>query len=54
MGMGFSRLLPRIVDSLVSLLENGGDKEPDIIEQVYSMILENSVMGVSYYSFLFW
>ncbi|XP_027937625.1 small subunit processome component 20 homolog isoform X2 [Vigna unguiculata] len=31
----FVPLLPRIVDSLVSLLENGGDKEPDIIEQIF-------------------
>ncbi|KAK8473806.1 hypothetical protein PHAVU_001G253000 [Phaseolus vulgaris] len=31
----FVPLLPRIIDSLVSLLENGGDREPDIIEQIF-------------------
>ncbi|KAL2955225.1 hypothetical protein AAZX31_18G015600 [Glycine max] len=31
----FVPLLPRIVDSLVSLLESGGDREPDIIEQIF-------------------
>ncbi|KAI3424603.1 uncharacterized protein J3R85_010481 [Psidium guajava] len=31
----FSPFLPRIVDSLVSLLENGADKEPEIIEQIF-------------------
>ena len=30
----FVRLLPRIVDSLVSLLEGGADRESEIIEQV--------------------
>lgn len=54
LGMEFARLLPRIVESLVSLLENGGDREPDIIEQVYLMILENIVMGLSCFFFLFW
>lgn len=34
MYMGFARLFPRIVDALVSLLESGADREPDIIEQV--------------------
>nr|KYP57020.1 U3 small nucleolar RNA-associated protein 20 [Cajanus cajan] len=32
----FVPLLPRIVDSLVSLLESGGDREPDIIEQIFT------------------
>ena len=32
--VGLARLLPRIIDSLVSLLQSGGDREPDIIEQV--------------------
>ncbi|XP_061369187.1 uncharacterized protein LOC133312060 isoform X1 [Gastrolobium bilobum] len=32
----FVPLLPRIVDSLVSLLETGGDREPDIIEQIFT------------------
>ncbi|KAF7849855.1 hypothetical protein BT93_L0220 [Corymbia citriodora subsp. variegata] len=31
----FFPFLPRIVDSLVSLLENGADKEPEIIEQIF-------------------
>ncbi|KOM39691.1 hypothetical protein LR48_Vigan03g307300 [Vigna angularis] len=31
----FVPLLPRIVESLVSLLENGGEREPDIIEQIF-------------------
>ncbi|WVZ05123.1 hypothetical protein V8G54_018469 [Vigna mungo] len=31
----FVPLLPRIVESLVSLLENGGDREPDSIEQIF-------------------
>jgi len=53
MDIGFSSLLPRIVDSLVSLLESGGDREPDIIEQVYSIILENVLMSLSC-SFLLW
>ncbi|KAI4344958.1 hypothetical protein L6164_012131 [Bauhinia variegata] len=29
-------LLPRIVDSLVSLLESGADREPEIIEQIFT------------------
>ncbi|KAK7386209.1 hypothetical protein VNO78_26260 [Psophocarpus tetragonolobus] len=29
------RLLPGIVDSLVYLLQSGGDREPDIIEQIW-------------------
>lgn len=29
-----SSFLPRIADSLVSLLESGADREPEIIEQV--------------------
>ncbi|CAL0327253.1 unnamed protein product [Lupinus luteus] len=32
----FVPLFPRIVDSLVSLLESGGDREPDIIEQIFT------------------
>lgn len=32
----FVPLLPRVVDSLVSLLESGGDREPDIIEQIFT------------------
>lgn len=32
--IGFARLFPRIVDSLVSLLKSGAAREPDIIEQV--------------------
>ncbi|RDY00034.1 Small subunit processome component 20-like protein, partial [Mucuna pruriens] len=32
----FVPLLPKIVDSLVSLLESGGDREPDIIEQIFT------------------
>ncbi|GAU23591.1 hypothetical protein TSUD_385790 [Trifolium subterraneum] len=36
MDMGFARLLPRIVDSLASLLESGADREPDIIEQIFT------------------
>ncbi|CAL0327174.1 unnamed protein product [Lupinus luteus] len=31
-----ARFFPRIVDSLVSLLESGGDREPDIIEQIFT------------------
>ncbi|KAK3414700.1 hypothetical protein EUGRSUZ_H00030 [Eucalyptus grandis] len=31
----FFPFLPRIVDSLVSLLENGADKETEIIEQIF-------------------
>jgi len=53
MDMGFARLLPRIIDSLVSLLENGGDREPDIIEQVYSMILEMLLWGYLAVPFFF-
>lgn len=30
----FASLMPRIADSLVSLLETGADREPEIIEQV--------------------
>ncbi|KAE9587002.1 hypothetical protein Lalb_Chr23g0269091 [Lupinus albus] len=32
----FVPLFPRIVDSLASLLESGGDREPDIIEQIFT------------------
>ncbi|KAL5061396.1 hypothetical protein RYX36_033000 [Vicia faba] len=32
----FIPLFPRIVDSLVSLLESGADREPDIIEQIFT------------------
>ncbi|KAJ6777070.1 hypothetical protein OIU74_001111 [Salix koriyanagi] len=31
----FVSFLPRIVDSLVSLLKSGADREPDIIEQIF-------------------
>ncbi|MBA0870529.1 hypothetical protein Goshw_013714, partial [Gossypium schwendimanii] len=30
------RFLPRIVDSLVSLLKTGADREPDILEQIFT------------------
>ena len=30
----YASFLPRIVDSLVSLLQSGADREPEIIEQV--------------------
>ncbi|XP_004492742.1 uncharacterized protein [Cicer arietinum] len=32
----FVPLFPRIVDSLASLLESGADREPDIIEQIFT------------------
>ncbi|OMO92169.1 Down-regulated-in-metastasis protein [Corchorus capsularis] len=32
----FILFLPRIVDSLVSLLKNGADREPEIIEQIFT------------------
>ncbi|XP_058787152.1 uncharacterized protein LOC131661580 [Vicia villosa] len=32
----FIPLFPRIVDSLVSLLESGADREPDIIKQIFT------------------
>lgn len=32
--LGICSFLPRIVDSLVSLLESGADREPEIVEQV--------------------
>ncbi|OMO88554.1 Down-regulated-in-metastasis protein [Corchorus olitorius] len=32
----FIPFLPRIVDSLVSLLKNGADREPEIIEQIFT------------------
>ncbi|XP_057754877.1 uncharacterized protein LOC130974144 isoform X1 [Arachis stenosperma] len=32
----FVPMLPRIVDSLVSLLKSGGDREPDLIEQIFT------------------
>ncbi|KAK3187940.1 hypothetical protein Dsin_027501 [Dipteronia sinensis] len=31
----FFPFLPRLADSLVSLLENGADREPEIIEQIF-------------------
>ncbi|KAJ0034624.1 hypothetical protein Pint_25498 [Pistacia integerrima] len=37
----FLPFLPRIVDSLVSLLESGADREPEIVEQVNAMVFLN-------------
>lgn len=34
----FDSFLPRIVDSLASLLQSGADREPEIIEQVQAMV----------------
>ncbi|XP_042384381.1 uncharacterized protein LOC121976318 isoform X2 [Zingiber officinale] len=32
----FVSFLPRLVDSLVILLKNGGDRDPEIIEQIFT------------------
>lgn len=42
--IGFSSFLPNFAESLVSLLESGADREPEIIEQVKIFFVPASML----------
>lgn len=45
--------MPRVADSLVSLLESGADREPDIVEQVKAMVFVKPLSCYYQFSFFF-